>query len=75
MPNILIDALGDHPAVITGAVQALARPEAPLTPVRIDQVRVLYPESRTAYLAQQGVAMIAEHLAPVPVLGEPLPLT
>lgn len=73
MPNILIGALGDHPAVITGAVQALANGQPPLTPVQIDKVRILYPESRTAYLAQKGVAMIRERLFPAPVFDAELP--
>ena len=56
--NILIAALGEHPAVVTGMVKALREFED----IWIDSLYVLYPENTGQDIAQLGYPLIEEHL-------------
>ena len=56
--NILIAALGEHPAVITGMVKALREFEH----IWIDSLHVLYPEKTGKDIAQLGYPLIEQHL-------------
>lgn len=67
--TVLIAALGDHPAVVTGMVKAL-REKAD---IHVDRMHVLYPEEPHKHIAAVGYPLVSEHLADeVEVRPEPL---
>ncbi|MGC9396921.1 MAG: CRISPR-associated ring nuclease [Anaerolineae bacterium] len=57
--NILIAALGDHPAVVTGMVKALREFEG----IEIDTLHVLHPQNTGKYIGREGFRLIQGHLA------------
>lgn len=68
--NILIAALGEHPAVITGMVKALQDKEG----IKIDTVHVLHTTDTGKYIGREGVKHIAQFLEnDCEVRSEPLP--
>ena len=70
--NILIATLGDHPAVVTGMVQALREYEG----LPIDTLCVLYPCQTGKDIAELGLPLIQDHLAGVcEVVPVPLPFS
>ncbi len=70
--NILIAALGDHPAVVTGMVKALRAFEG----IEIDTLHVLHPQDTGKDIAQLGYPLIEDHLrGQCAVYTEPLPFS
>jgi CRISPR-associated Csx14 family protein len=56
--TILLAALGDHPAVVSGMVKALRE----LADLDIDVVHVVHTENADAYIGADGVRLIREQL-------------
>ena len=56
--SILIAALGEHPAVVTGMVKALREVKG----IEIDTLHVLHPQDTGKEIAQLGYPLVKEHL-------------
>jgi CRISPR-associated Csx14 family protein len=70
--NILIAALGEHPAVITRMVKALREKEG----VKIDVVHVLHTTDTGKYIDREGVKYVTQFFNGIcDVKPEPLPYT
>jgi len=56
--NVLIAALGEHPAVITAAVTAIAK----LAGISIHRLHVIHPKDTGKYIGREGFSLIERHL-------------
>jgi hypothetical protein len=56
--SILIAALGEHPAVVTGLVKALREIQG----IEVDTLHVLHPRDTGKEIAQLGYPLVKEHL-------------
>lgn len=73
MPQtVLIAALGDHPAVVTGMVKALSAFEQ----LTIDTLHVIHPQDTGKDIAQLGYPLIEEHLCDnCQIVSHPMPFS
>ncbi len=68
--NVLIAALGEHPAVVTGMVKALRE----IAGINIDALYVVYSENAEKYIDREGLGMIIGFLQQqCEILPVPLP--
>lgn len=68
--NILIAVLGDHPAVITAAVNALDA----LAGIPVHRLHVIHPQDSGKYIGREGYRLVKNHLRDrCDVLSTPLP--